>query len=105
MVVVVPEFLAQAILYGLCLAAVCLLAFRGRRPDRAISLILSLMWAAMAVAFFNGFRQEPVTGWLVAALFLLQALVLGWDGALRDRLDFRPRTGALPVVGALFLIY
>lgn len=99
-----PEFLVHVILYALCLAAISLLAFRGKRPDRAISIILSLMWAAMAVAFFNGFRQEPRISW-VALLFLVQALFLGWEGAVRDRLDFRPRTGALQVLGALFLLY
>lgn len=101
-----PEFPSQAILYGLCLAAVCLLAFRGRGPDRAISFILAAMWAALALSFsVEVFRMERRVAWVGLLLLGVQVLVFLWEGVARGRLDFRARAGAAPVAGALFLVY
>ncbi|MEA2560555.1 MAG: hypothetical protein QOH06_2059 [Acidobacteriota bacterium] len=111
-----PAFPSQAVFYGLCLVAICLLAFRGKGPDRAISFILGTMWAAMALSFsVEVFRMEHLVTWVGLLLLLAQTLIFLWEGILRKdgndrngrrgRLDFQARAGGAPVVGALFLLY
>ncbi len=101
-----PEFPSQAVFYGLCLVAICLLAFRGKGPDRAISFILGTMWAAMALSFsVEVFRMEHWVTWVGLLLLLAQTLIFLWEGVVRGSLDFQARAGIAPVVGALFLLY
>ncbi|MFP5286136.1 MAG: DUF6064 family protein, partial [Thermoanaerobaculia bacterium] len=99
-------------LYLLGLAAVFLLAFRGPLADRLISLILSALWASMALALFLSevLYTGPLT-WL-AGLFAAQSALFLVEGALRrsedderGRLRFEPRASAGPVAGGLFLLY
>jgi hypothetical protein len=58
-------------------------------PHRALSGLLAIHWAWSAVAYHAAFftRINPAA-WLFAGLFLVQAAVFAWFGAVRGRLRF-----------------
>ncbi|HWM93270.1 MAG TPA: DUF6064 family protein [Thermoanaerobaculia bacterium] len=116
--------LVDPILYALGLAAVFLLAFRGRLADQVISFLLAVIWACMALALrlaevpqakdwqaLVDFQSPGPLTWL-AGLFAFQALLFIAEGVFRrskdrkkSRLSFEPRASAGPVAGGLFLVY
>lgn len=78
-----------------------------RRPvDRVIIILLSIHWAwsglAYHVAFFT--RINPAA-WVFGALFLLQAGLFFWWGAMRGGLQFAPRHPSWAPVGWALIGY
>src|SRR5689334_22127720 len=101
-----PALSSEAVLYGLCLIGVLLLAFHGSKPDRGISAILGATWAAMAIAFYvEIFEPAKWLTWVGLPILAGGSALFFVEGLFRGRLDFRARTGPEPVVGALFLVH
>jgi hypothetical protein len=77
-----------------------------RRLDRWIAALLAAHWSWSAVAyhaiFFTRINQAA---WLFAALFLLQAALIGWWGLVHRRLTFAPWRGRWAPVGWALMTY
>jgi hypothetical protein len=97
---------APVVLNALAVLAIGL-ALRGKERDgRWVSGILSLLWAWMAVAYHAAFFTAiNPAAWLFAAVFLLGAACLAWQGVARARLGFAFRRDALGWTGAGLIVY
>ncbi len=96
----------QVALAAAALACIALLYAPRERASRAISLLLALLWAWMAIAYhFVYFTAINPAAWLFGALFLAAAASFAWFGALRDTLEFAPPRGARGAVGALLVAF
>ena len=77
-----------------------------RRPprDRWISGLLAVHWAWAAVAYHIAFftRINPAA-WLFASIFLLQAALFLWLGAIRGRIAFTSSRTSWTVIGWLLV--
>ncbi|MGH6947659.1 MAG: DUF6064 family protein [Kiloniellales bacterium] len=63
-----------------------------RGGDRALAALLALAWAWNGIAYhLLHFATLSFMAPLFGALFLLQALLFAWSGAIRGRLEFRFR--------------
>jgi len=85
----------QLIAYGLGAGAVALCLFRSIYADMTLGGILAFLWLwiGAAVAF------------LFAALFIVQGVLLQWEGVLRKRLSFRIRWDLAGAFGGLLVLY
>jgi Family of unknown function (DUF6064) len=98
-----PMQIALYLLAGLAV----LLARRDTRPsDRLISVILAFLWVWMGliyhVAFFTVINPAA---YAFGALFVLQALLFLWYGAVRGTLAFRLRASVAGVLGGILVAY
>ena len=98
---------AQIVAYAVGVAAVALTLYRRWSTGRLVAGALALFWIWTGVFYFTvlplGGLSVPTVAFGV--LFILQGF--GWmsTGVLQARLSFRPRAGALPFIGSLFLLY
>jgi Family of unknown function (DUF6064) len=95
---------AQVVLLALAAAAVALVVWPRRGSGAAISAILALLWAWMALAYHLAFFtaiSAPAYGF--AIVFLLGSLAFIWHGVVRRRLEFRLTASARGVVGVLLV--
>ena len=83
------------------------LAWRGKeREGRLVSAILSVLWGWMAVAYHAAFFTAiNPAAWLFAAVFLLGAACLAWQGVARSRLRFTFRRDGWGWAGAGLIAY
>jgi hypothetical protein len=75
----------------LALAALTLTLYRVRGGDRLIGALLAAGWAAGAVFHLRYFATLHFLAPVYGGLFVLQAVLLAWQGPLRNRLAFRFR--------------
>jgi hypothetical protein len=78
-----------------------------RRPsDRVVNILLTIHWAWSALAYHVAFftRINPAA-WVFAALFLLQAALFCWWGAVRGRLQFAPWHSSRAPLGWVLIGY
>ncbi len=96
----------QILLNVMALAAIGLV-FRARPwADRAISLVLSALWAWMAVAYhFAFFASINPAAWGFGAVFLLGAVAFAVVGASKGAPQFRFRRGPSATAGSVLIIY
>jgi hypothetical protein len=96
----------QLVLLALAFVAVGL-AFRGGKvPSRLVSGTLGLLWVWMAVEYhFAQFAIVNPAARAFGVLFLIQAGLILWFGALTDRLAFERPPGLRAVAGWLLLAY
>ncbi len=74
--------------------------------DRMISLILSSLWAWMAVAYhFVFFAAINPAAWGFGAVFLLGAFSFAFTGAYKGALRFRFQRGSSTAAGWVLIIY
>ena len=96
----------QFALAAAALACIALLYAPRARGSRAISLLLALLWAWMAIAYhFVYFSAINPAAWLFGALFLAAAASFAWFGVLAGTLEFAPPRGARGAVGALLVAF
>jgi uncharacterized protein DUF6064 len=73
---------------------------------RAVSAVVALLWAWMAVAYhFAFFTDINPAAWLFGTLFLVEAAWVGWTGAVRGRLRFRWRRDSWGWAGAALVLF
>lgn len=99
---------AHVLAYALALAALALAVLATRRPwaGRAAVAILAAMWLATALVYFlRGFAALTPTAYPLAGLFILQALLLLYDGVLRANLVLAPARDGFMATGAIFLLW
>jgi len=94
---------------GLWLATVAVVAAyatRGRQISRVIAALLAIQWAWAAVAY-HAILFAPINpaAWGFAALFLVQAILLAWTGAVRTALEFSPGRSVRGALSWTFIIY
>jgi hypothetical protein len=97
---------APFVLNALALLAL-VLAWRGGENDgRLVSGILALLWAWMAVAYHAAFFSaiNPLAR-VFAAVFLLGAGAMAWQGVVRARLRFALRRDAIGWTGTALVVY
>jgi len=77
-----------AIALWLLTVAVVVMLVRGRRgAERMLSLLLAIQWAWAALAYHAAFFSAiNPAAWFFSALFLIEAGLLAWMGALRNTL-------------------
>ena len=102
---------AQILAYALALAALALVSVQRPWSGRAIALILAAGWAVSGYVFhLQNFQTINFFAIYIAPVFLLQALLLLWSGALRGELVFaigRDRNsarGLVLIAAALLLV-
>jgi succinate dehydrogenase hydrophobic anchor subunit len=96
----------QFALAGAALTCVVLLYAPAARAGRAISLLLALLWAWMALAYHIAFFTAiNPAAWLFGALFVAAAVAFGWVGAAKGTLEFESPRGARGAVGATLVLF
>ena len=91
---------AQVLLTSLAVAATVLVFIPSRWSGRAVSTVLALLWAWIALAYHLAFFSAispPAYGF--AAVSLLGALIFFWLGVVRGSLLFRCELNARGLVG------
>jgi Family of unknown function (DUF6064) len=93
-------------LVGLAGFAVLMLVFRQRWSGVGISAILAFLWVWMALAYHLAFFSSinPLA-YVFAALSLVGAAVIAWQGVVRRRLEFRMDAGVRAWVGAGLVVF
>lgn len=96
----------QSLLCLLGLSCIVLALRRSTWSSSIISLILSLLWLWMAVAYhFLFFSKINQAALLFGAFFILQSLVFVYAGLITRKLSFYFTRDAYGIVGALLLTY
>lgn len=96
----------HVLIYLAGLTAIALAFKRGRVASELISLILTALWLWMGVVyhliFFSTINKAAP---LFAALFIFQALIFIFAGALNSRLSFGFRYDVPGILGAVLITY
>lgn len=97
---------AQAVLLGLAFAAVAMVFFPRRGSGMAISAILAILWAWVALAYHLAFFStiNPLA-YLFAGASLIGAVVFAWQGIVRRRLEFKWRFDVRSVVATGLVVF
>ncbi|HEY0844823.1 MAG TPA: DUF6064 family protein [Noviherbaspirillum sp.] len=97
---------AQAGLLALAVAAASLVMVPRPWSGRAVSGILALLWAWMAIGYHLAFFTtiNPLA-YGFAAVFLAGALVFVWQGVVGNRLRYRLCGSAMPLTGSLLILF
>jgi hypothetical protein len=97
---------AQVGLVGLAGFAVVMLVYPQRWSGVGISTILAFLWVWMALAYHLAFFSSinPLA-YVFAALSLVGAAVIAWQGVVRRRLEFRMDAGVRTWVGAGLVVF
>ena len=97
---------AQVFLYTMGIVAVCLTLSRQKDFSRGVSLILSLFWIWMGLAYhFWYFSTINRAALIFAALFVLEGIIIFIVGVLKHQLKFRFSLNFYDIVGGVFLLY
>ena len=74
--------------------------------SRTSYLILSFLWAWMAIAYhFAFFSDINPAAWLFGAVFLLGSAAFAWTGMARTGVLLRPVAGVRSAVGATLIVF
>jgi hypothetical protein len=94
------------LLWLLTLGAVIYLWRAGPRASRLVATLLVIHWAWSAVAYHLAFfqRVNPAAT-IFAALFLVQAVLVMWNGVVHRRLAFEPSQSARGMAAAALVAY
>jgi hypothetical protein len=96
----------QLLLYLLGVSCIVLVLTRGTRSSSIISLILSLFWLWMGVAYqFLFFRKINQAAWLFGATFILQALIFIYASVIARKLTFHFSRDVFGIGGTVLLAY
>lgn len=97
---------AQLVLLGLALAAIAMVFFPRRWSGIAISAILAILWAWVALAYHLAFFTtiNPLAT-AFACVSLIGAVVFAWQGIVRRRLEFRWQGDVQSVVAAGLVVF
>jgi Family of unknown function (DUF6064) len=88
------------------LVAVLLFARPRRASDRIVSTLLAIHWAWSALAYHAAFFASiNPAAWFFAALFLVEAVLLVWWGAVRGTLRFAAESAAWAPVAWVLIAY
>ena len=97
---------AQVFLYTIGIVAICLTVSRKKDFSRSVSLILSLFWIWMGLAyhlwFFSAINRAALG---FAAFFVLQGILFLIVGVWRQQLKFRFNLNLYGIIGSVFLVY
>ena len=97
---------AQVFLYTMGIVAVCLTLSRQKDFSRGVSLILSLFWIWMGLAYhFWYFSTINRAALIFAAFFVLEGIIFFIVGVLKHQLKFRFSLNFYDIVGGVFLLY
>jgi hypothetical protein len=97
---------AQIALYALAIVALGLVFVRRRYSGRLIAAILALLWLWMGGVYHLAyFRPVNPAASLFGGAFLLAAAAFAWEGVVRQRLRFDPRTDAASAIATVLLAY
>lgn len=93
-------------LNAMALACFALVFRPGPTASRVVSLVLSFLWAWMAIAYhFAVFTRINPAAWAFGALFLVASAAFAWFGVLTSRLQFRWAGGAWSAAGATLMVF
>ena len=97
---------AQVFLYTMGIVAVCLTLSQQKDFSRGVSLILSLFWIWMGLAYhFWYFSTINRAALIFAAFFVLEGIIIFIVGVLKHQLKFRFSLNFYDIVGGVFLLY
>jgi hypothetical protein len=86
--------------------AVLSLVLCGHRIDRVVSLLLAVHWAWAGIVYhFAYFAPINPAALLFGAVFLLEALLLGWAGLKREPIRYAHERTARHMVGVALAVY
>ena len=97
---------AQVFLYTIGIVVICLALPRKKDFSRSISIVLSLFWIWMGLAYHLWFLSAINRAALIfAALFVLEGILFFIAGVLKQQLTFRFSSSLYGIVGSVFLMY
>ena len=97
---------AQVFLYMIGIFAISLVLSRKNDFSRIVSLVLSLFWIWMGLAYhFWYFSTINRAALIFAAFFVLEGVILFIVGVLQQQLKFRFSLNVYGIVGGVFLLY
>lgn len=97
---------AQVVLLALALAAMVLVCVQKSWSGVAISVILTVLWSWMALAYHLAFfTAVNPAAYGFSAITLIGALTFFWQGVVHRRLDFKLAPGIRAVVGGVLLAF
>jgi len=96
----------QIVLNAAALLCVGLLFRPSAWASRASYLVLSLLWAWMAVAYhFIFFSDINPAAWVFGAAFLFASAAFAWAGLVRTDVSLRPVPGVRAIVGGTLMVF
>lgn len=99
-------FPMQVALYLLAVIAIVFAARKHQHSGRVVSGVLSFFWLWMGIVYHIGFFTTiNKAAYLFAAAFILQGLLLGYFGVIKNRLRFGWERDGYHVAGALFILF
>jgi hypothetical protein len=97
---------AQWILNALALVSLAAALTGRRRASRVASLVVAVLWVWTGLVyharFFHVINPAAI---LFAAAFVLQGLMIGWFGVVKEAVRFAARRNAATAVGSLLITY
>ena len=97
---------AQIVAYGLGILAVLLTLRPVRGGDRVIGAVLAAAWAWIGVVYHLGHSATiDVAAPAFGALFIAQALLFAWSGAIGGKIAFRFRADIFGWTGLGFVFF
>ncbi len=97
----------QVIMYILAMGSVGLAFTRLEYRSRIISAVLAFFWVWNGVAYhIKYFVQINPVAKVFGLVFVLQGILLFWQGTVKNRIDFTVRTDQPQgAIGCLFMVY
>jgi hypothetical protein len=87
-------------------AAVYLLFFGGERANRMVAAIAAALWAFTGIAYhWFYFSDINPAAWIFGSLFVVEAIILAWEGGVRGRIRFRLERSSNSALSLLLLAY
>ncbi len=97
---------AQVVLTGTALVAMALVFLPGRWAGAAVSALLAVLWAWIALAYHLAFFTAiSPPAYAFAAVSMAGAAVFFWQGVVRRRLEFRWVLSAQTRAGLVLIIF
>jgi len=99
-------FPVQIILFLLCVLALIMIGSKIKQKDKFVAAILAILWLWIGivyhVAFFTGINN---VAYGFGVLFILQGLLISWEGGLLYNLKFEFKRSAQAYFGYFFILY
>lgn len=92
--------------YALCILALIMALRPFSASGRIISAILAAIWIWIGAVFHFG-AMAPLNwgAWIFGAVFILEGVLLAWQGGVRERLDIRLLPGLRGTAGLALLAF
>ncbi len=97
---------AHVIMYALAAVAIYFAVRKTRYSGKVVTVVLVFFWIWVGTVFnLLYFSKLYPMAYLFVVLFILEGIILAWEGLFRDRIAFRVRADLFGLIGAILVIY